>query len=440
MSVKCVILNGNQRDDSAAQQVWSKVAVRFVNTCRYPIRFIRSNSCLILLFIGFVLMFGSVAHFAKYKRNNLKVALPIFDSEFTVTNGTNGSLTSSLNSNLCDCNGDNFCFKGLDEVGNVRLGLPFDCSFYENLNFLQLLDSDAAKVKPDYEQIVADDTWSPVFVTSISSDYFTELKAFVKNIRDYYPKSKIVVFDIGLETQEIKELSSWCLVEYRVFDFSKYPTHVQNLKNYSFKLTIIEAFEKYKTFFYVDPSVRIDSRRLVTFLQGVQSGVLLPFTTHTWTGHSVYATTHPAMYAYFPLPIILTQIEEVQATFQFITDSAYTRHIFKWWYLCAMTENCIDPPGAELYCNFNGRHSPPRRIYANCHRFDQAMWNLATLAYLFGAERGAVHLNYTKNWLKLNENLIVEVERNRKKAMEKFVKLLDVRRGEGIYDELKMQC
>ncbi|KAI6212627.1 hypothetical protein M3Y94_00048600 [Aphelenchoides besseyi] len=366
--------------------------------------------------------------------------------------------TSTAKIDACNCNGENFCFKGLDEVGNVRFGLPFNCSLYEKLKSLQLLDSDAAKVKPDYKQIVADDNWSPVFVTCASSDHFSELRGFVKTIRTHYPKSKIVVFDIGLQPNEIEELWTWCLVEYWFFDFSKYPDHVKKLKNYSFKMANIvgsdystdfkvelqEAFATYKTFFYFDSSVRITGKNLLTFLKGVQSGVLLPFSTHTFTwthafpGHSVYATTHPNMSAYLPLPLIVGQMDEFQSP-HFLSDSPYTRYILKWWYLCAMTKDCIDPEGAQVICPVD-RYRDYRRTYINCHRFDQSYWNIAGLAYLFGPERGAVQLNYTKGWDKLNENLIVEVNQNRQKAMEKFFKLLDVRRDDNINIVLKLPC
>ncbi|KAI6185717.1 hypothetical protein M3Y98_00054100 [Aphelenchoides besseyi] len=340
---------------------------------------------------------------------------------------------------FCNCSGDNFCFKGLDELGEVRLGFPFDCSLYDKLKSLQLLDSDAAKAQHDYKQIVADDKWSPVFVTSASINHFGELRKLVKTIRLYYPTSKILIFDVGLHSKEIKEVKSWCLVEYRRFDFSKYPPHVKRLMNYAFKLSIIEAFEEHKTFFYFDTSVRIAGRNLSTFLHGVQSGVLLPFSTHTWTGHSVYATTHPKTYAYFPLPMIISQLEEIQSTSQFISDSPYTRYILKWWYLCALTEKCIDPLGGQVYCK-TANHYDRYRTYMNCHRYDQAHWNLAALAYLFGSERGAVRLNYTKDWERLDESLIIKVERRREQAMRNFFNLISIRRNDFMNSRLTLKC
>ncbi|KAI6185751.1 Protein of unknown function DUF1647 domain containing protein [Aphelenchoides besseyi] len=403
-------------------------------------RFFRINllrfAMLISLIFNIILLFDYMRRmFGKSNNNLLSYKEP--NSKLRVARPLNPQIERNMKKLvqdgklvLCNCNGENFCFKGLDEVGNVRLGFPFNCSLYEQLKSLQLLDSDAANAKPDYKQIEADDNWSPVFVTSVSTTHFRELRNFVKTIRTHYPKSKIVIFDIGLQAKEIEELKSWCLVEYRRFDFSKYPPHVKKIMNYSFKLAIIEAFQTYKTFFYLDTSVRIKSKNLAAFLQGVQSGVLLPFSTHMVAIHSVYATTHPNMSTYLPLPLIITQMHEIQSP-SFLSDSPYTRYILKWlaqvWYLCATTKDCIDPLGADVRCAVE-KYPDLYRTYINCHRFDQAYWNIAGLAYLFGPERGAVQLNYTKNWDTLTENLIVEVEQKREKAMQKFSNLISIHR------------
>ncbi|KAI6185803.1 hypothetical protein M3Y98_00064100 [Aphelenchoides besseyi] len=418
-----------------------KPAPKGANSKRF-IEFLRHLLVLIGLVSMFVLMSYGLAQLINscdWTTNaniSPKLSIPIFSNE---TSNADINSTQPVELDTCNCSGENFCFRGLDEVGNVRLGLPFNCSLYENLKSLQLLDSDAANAKPDYKQIVADENWSPVFVTSVSTNHIRELRNFVRTIRTHYPKSKIVIFDVSLQPKEIQELKSWCLVEYRRFDFSKYPPHVKKLMNYSFKLAIIEAFRTYKTFFYFDTSVRIKSKNLVTFLQGVQSGVLLPFSTHTFAIHSVYATTHPNMFTYLPLPLIITQMQELQSTIQFISDSSYTRYILKWWYLCATTKDCIDPSGANVSCAIR-KYPDLYRTYINCHRFDQTYWNIAALAYLFGPERRAVQLNYTKHWDTLTENLIAEVEQKRRKAMQKFFSLIDIRRGDIKKTILSLNC
>ena len=41
------------------------------------------------------------------------------------------------------------------------------------------------------------------------------------------------------------------------------------------------------------------------------------------------------------------------------------------WFLCAMTENCIAPIGAERNCGNLKRAKDAYKTYKNCHRFDQ---------------------------------------------------------------------
>ncbi|KAI6198857.1 Protein of unknown function DUF1647 family-containing protein [Aphelenchoides besseyi] len=328
--------------NSIAQRVSPKLVGRLLSIYEVVVHFIRLNLCRIVLFIGFflllelVLLSDGVTQFlnendlANYEKNNPKSSVSMSVNESLTTKISTSSATiPTAKLDLCNCNGENFCFTGLDEVGNVRLGLPFNCSLYEKLKSLQLLDSDAANAKPDYKQIVADDNWSPVFVTSVSISHFRELRNFVRTIRTHYPKSKIVIFDVGLQRKEIQELKSWCLVEYRRFEFSKYPPHVKKIMNYSFKLAIIEAFQTYKTFFYLDTSVRIKSKNLATFLQGVQSGVLLPFIVNVY----LFAIT-----------------------VNYHSDARTLIHgpIYK-WYLCALTEHCIDPPVAKVACFLSPR-------------------------------------------------------------------------------------
>lgn len=80
-------------------------------------------------------------------------------------------------------------------------GFKFDCDSYEGLKSNKLLDSDAISTKNDFENL--NDLWQPIFVTSISSNHFEEGRKFVKTIAFYYPDSKIVVYDIGMEQIEV---------------------------------------------------------------------------------------------------------------------------------------------------------------------------------------------------------------------------------------------
>ncbi|KAI6238641.1 hypothetical protein M3Y99_00668400 [Aphelenchoides fujianensis] len=200
----------------------------------------------------------------------------------------------------CLCEGENFCFPGLDKKGAVL----WAAASTAGCSTARLTDEEAARTPLDAARIDASDRWAPVFVTATSSNHFSELRPLIRLLHALYPRSRIV-----------------------------------------------ETLEVDKTFFWFDTSVRPAGRRLVEFLRDVQSGHLPPFSTHTArTHHSVFASTLPAMFTYLPLPLLVSQLTEMESSFQFVSDAPYTRYVFKWWLLCAMTRECIAPKGAQNYC------------------------------------------------------------------------------------------
>uniref|UniRef100_A0A914WZ80 Uncharacterized protein n=1 Tax=Plectus sambesii TaxID=2011161 RepID=A0A914WZ80_9BILA len=98
------------------------------------------------------------------------------------------------------------------------------------------------------------------------------------------------------------------------------------------------------------------------------------------TYHSVFAATNPAMYKYLP-----TDVDKIGATMMYgggfilFYRTPASVEVLKWLVLCAMEDNCINPPNSRLACHFGDRKNG--KLYANCHRFDQSAINviLATL-------------------------------------------------------------
>ena len=80
--------------------------------------------------------------------------------------------------------------------------------------------------------------------------------------------------------------------------------------------------------------------------------------------------------------------------FSLTTRSADAADILKWASLCALTNDCMAPPGSALGCRFkagddqwldiitieNQSHNVPAgdryTAYANCHRYDQSTFNV----------------------------------------------------------------
>ncbi|KAI6189393.1 Protein of unknown function DUF1647 family-containing protein [Aphelenchoides bicaudatus] len=197
----------------------------------------------------------------------------------------------------CLCNGENFCFKGLDSNGSLKLGRRFDCSLHEGLKVYKLLDSDAQQTPLHY----MDKSWQPVFATAVSSNHIGECRTLIKRIRSVFPNSTIVLYDIGLTREQVREVASWCKVERKVVNFSSYPAHLKNLKTYAFKLVLIDMLQNYTAFFYYDSSVHIRGTNLTQFVSLVHNGTLMPFSTHTFASHNIISVTHPGMYDYLPI-------------------------------------------------------------------------------------------------------------------------------------------
>ncbi|KAI6230019.1 hypothetical protein M3Y99_01110300 [Aphelenchoides fujianensis] len=345
-----------------------------------------------------------------------------------------------LTAEECLCYGENFCFEGLDSNGRVVRSRRFDCGLYAGLKKQRLLDSDARSVRlaDSLNQSAAD--WSPVFVTYASSDHLGESRVLIKSIRAHYPTALILYYDIGLTERDAEEVRSWCRVELRRFNFSAFPRHFSNLQTYAFKLLILQDVlndAKITNFFVLDASIQVKNNDLYAFVEGGRDGKILPFTNLGPAGHSVYATTQPGkrMFRWLPLPHVVTQIAELESTL-FVADAPYTRYVFKWFYLCAMTADCISPPGAQIYCKEDGG----RLHFRKCHRFDQAFWNIAALARLFGPQREAVRLNWTTDWSQLNSEVVLRVEQRRSEVLEDYRRLIPAEHDPGTDVPLRIDC
>lgn len=65
------------------------------------------------------------------------------------------------------------------------------------------------------------------------------LERLIGNFQFYFPNQKLIVYDIGLGKSSAKRVRSFCNVEYRKFDFEKYPDHVRTLVQFRWKSLIL---------------------------------------------------------------------------------------------------------------------------------------------------------------------------------------------------------
>ncbi len=99
------------------------------------------------------------------------------------------------------------------------------------------------------------------------------------------------------------------------------------------------------------------------------------------TEHSNFAVTHPDMYLYLPTELQgmkNTEQREANSILVYNTESLY-QNVLKWWYLCALTEECLAPT-LHRFCNFTNKNR--FHDYVGCHRYDQAALNLLLINWL----------------------------------------------------------
>jgi len=99
-----------------------------------------------------------------------------------------------------------------------------------------------------------------VFVTGTSSNHFIESLGQLKTIQNFFPCTRVLYWDLGLQPAEVQQLQTFCGVEYRRFNLSKNPPHVSTLQTYAFKpLVLMESFTEQPVLWWVDSSIRFKS-------------------------------------------------------------------------------------------------------------------------------------------------------------------------------------
>ena len=97
-----------------------------------------------------------------------------------------------------------------------------------------------------------------VYVSALSDNHFKEAKDMFKMVIGCLPKSKLILYNLGLNEEHIKELSAYENVEIRPFPFKNYSSlpHVKNLHTYAWKPIIVKIVSmEYDIIMYGDSSL-----------------------------------------------------------------------------------------------------------------------------------------------------------------------------------------
>ena len=226
-----------------------------------------------------------------------------------------------------------------------------------------------------------------VVFTAFSSNHSEEALDMIGSVQKYLPHTKIIVYDIGLSTEERGKVAKYCNVELRTFDFAKYPPHVKNIKNYAWRPFMLqELAQEYDVILYGDASLRITGYNIRKALECLLD---FPFLAVKPAPQPIIALTHEKQIEYFNFPPsrkYMAHWKTVQATAWFLLVNDLTREkIIAPWVDCVSHEECVAPHGARKgKCNFTLlEHNDGS--YVGCHRFIQSALNII-LVREFGLE------------------------------------------------------
>ena len=218
-----------------------------------------------------------------------------------------------------------------------------------------------------------------VFVTALSGNHYRESQDFFGSIHYHLPNARIVVYDLGLKSGQLKRIESYCNTEVKKFKFKDYPLHTKYLKNFAWKPLIIkETSQKYELFLYCDTSCRIN-KVVPGFILDVLKYPILPC-SQLAKDRSVMRSTHAGMFKY--LHVNQTRLELIKhPTFEagavlYWANDFLKKQFLPQWVDCALHIECISPIGAVIRkCDF----SRPEDVYVGCHRYDQSAFNAILL-------------------------------------------------------------
>jgi hypothetical protein len=255
-----------------------------------------------------------------------------------------GSLTSTWRA-LCDwpCNSDAQCPSGTVCVGRpehdaptpVIKSDPFTCQKKSTVQSLLPAKNDA------------------VIVSGADYGYFSKMKHMAASLQYWAPEKKLVVYNLGLKPEQVKEARSWSnVIDVKWPDGipAWYPNHVHVGKKYAWKaIAINETVYEYKSIFWWDggsvfagPLWPIDEilHRQGIFLVHGQDEDMKAYShkdTYKWFGYDKDQFRNG-----IPSPHC------GGGTQGHVYPSRFYDTIVKPWAECAMDVSCIAPPGSKL--------------------------------------------------------------------------------------------
>ena len=224
-----------------------------------------------------------------------------------------------------------------------------------------------------------------VIVTGISSNHYSEAQDGIASAQIFHPDTTIIVLNLGLEDEEVRQLNSLRNVKVVKFPFEKYPPHVKTVTNYAWKaLGIYNALHEYEIVFWMDASVRFRAPLTDKLLQDLQ---VFPFRAEILKYFYDAAYTYDSTYKRFGVTRReMSRKSQVQGGFHLSRNCSFLHHnLYDEYVQCSLDKDCIHPPNSTVFCKKRGLFPPDGGPYPEeipnigCFRYDQSI--LTVLVY-----------------------------------------------------------
>ncbi len=213
-----------------------------------------------------------------------------------------------------------------------------------------------------------------IFITAAEKNYFNQLNSLLES---YYKhlNNKLVVYDIGLEKQQINYLkNSYQNIDLIKFDFNEYPKFMseyfdKKLGNYAWKPVIVNRVlnQSKSKVVWLDAGNLITKKIIFLKIALTAKGIIVPRSSNT-----IKEWTHPKTIEYIGInKKYLNQNNFASGLIGFDYNSEAARNISELWSKFSQIQDCISPTGSS-------------RLN---HRQDQAVLTLLLYKYFFKNNR-----------------------------------------------------
>ena len=214
-------------------------------------------------------------------------------------------------------------------------------------------------------------------VKAFSSNHFNEAQDGIASIQHHYPAINIIIYNLGLTKQQVKNLTTSCNVHVYDLQYNRYPAHVRSLYNYAWKPIMLGEFSQdYEVIFYGDASVRlVNSRPAIDIM--TRQMLKFPFVPGLMWSLPIISLTHDGMLRYLNITLSRKELNtfgHLQAGLWAVwAKEDVKKQLIKPWTDCALHSECIAPNGSGSRCDFELRKKRSNEgIYIGCHRYDQS--------------------------------------------------------------------